>query len=537
MNGKRLTSIDEVVAAYREAHTAWRAKKLGDARRMVKEIRQSVADFPKLTLLEAFIARDSGEPLTELSLLSQCLAELERGQTNDLGLMAETWSMIGSARHILGETKEAVEAFSRAADIEPDLAQKRVEASNAIFAANGAADFTSEDFRTLYRRYEALLAPIRPFPKRRLRHDRLRIGYLSADLSAHPVGKLLVPLLERRNRTQFEAYCYAASEKGDAVTERLRAASDVWRNVASASDEETARLIYDDEIDVLAELGVHTKGNRLPVLAYRPATVQICGIGDVRSSGLSCVDYFLSDVWCAGDETSAREDFTERLIRLPHTHFCYMLPEGLPPLVPSPCLSRGFVTFGCFNNAAKITDETLSLWRRLLLRVPQSRLLLKHKLFSGEEGRRFMRERLARLGFDLSRVELRGFSKNHLPEYRDMDVALDTYPYTGGMTTFEALSMGVPVVSRYGARHGTRFGYSILQNLGLGELAAPSKEQYIEIAAALATDRELLSTLHEKLRSFLAASPLTNAAQYAADVEAAYLSAWNETVNKEAPLK
>ena len=144
-----------------------------------------------------------------------------------------------------------------------------------------------------------------------------------------------------------------------------------------------------------------------------------------------------------------------------------------------------------------------------------------------------MQERLTRLGFDPSRVELRGFSEGHIFEYRDMDVALDTYPYTGGMTTFEALAMGVPVVSRYGARHGTRFGYSILQNLGLGELAAPTAERYLEIAAAVATDSELLSTLHGKLRAFLAASPLTDAAQYAVDIEAAYETVWNETEDKE----
>ncbi len=533
MNGKPLTNLDEVIAAYREAHRAWLDKDLHGARRMVKDIRQWVTDFPKLTLLEAFIARDSGEPLTELSLLHQCLSELEGSGTDNAGLRAESWSMIGSARNALAETREAVEALSQAADIEPDLRQKRVEASNAIFAANGAADFTSEDFRGLYRRYEALLAPIRPLPARRLRHDRLRIGYLSADLNAHPVGKLLVPLLERHDSARFEIYCYDAGEKSDTVTDRLRGAADVWRSVASVPDEETARLIYDDEIDILMELGVHTKGNRLPVLAYRPAAVQICGIGDVRSSGLSCVDYFLSDVWCAGDEASAREDFTERLLPLPRTHFCYTLPEGLPPVAPPPCLARGFVTFGSFNNASKLTDETLSLWHELLRRVPKSRLLLKHKLFGSDEGRRFTEERLTRLGFDLSRVELRGFSPGHIFEYADMDVALDTYPYTGGMTTFEALAMGVPVVSRYGARHGTRFGYSILQNLGLGELAAPSAEQYVNVAAALATDTQLLSALHEKLRGMLAASPLTDAAQYAADVEAAYEAVWNEADRKE----
>ena len=159
-------------------------------------------------------------------------------------------------------------------------------------------------------------------------------------------------------------------------------------------------------------------------------------------------------------------------------------------------------------------------------RVPKSRLLLKHKLFDSEEGRQFTQKRMMRLGFDLSRVELRGFSQGHIFEYADMDVALDTYPYTGGMTTFEALSMGVPVVTRYGTRHGTRFGYSILQNLGLGELAAPSIERYIETATALAADKELLSMLRKKLRSILSASPLANAAQYASDVESAYETVW-----------
>ena len=344
---------------------------------------------------------------------------------------------------------------------------------------------------------------------------------------------MILPLLEHHDKKRFETFCYNAGNKEDGVTKKLREASEHWRNIGSVSDEETARMIYDDEIDILVELGVHTKGNRLPVLAYRPATVQICGIGDVRSSGLSCVDYFLSDIWCAGDKASTREDFAEHVIRLPHTHFCYIPPENLPTPTPPPCLTQGFVTFGCFNNASKITDEMMSAWSKLMERVPKSRLLLKHKLFDSEEGRQFTQKRMMRLGFDLSRVELRGFSQGHIFEYADMDVALDTYPYTGGMTTFEAISMGVPVVTRYGTRHGTRFGYSILQNLGLGELAAPSIERYIETATALAEDKELLSMLRKKLRNILSTSPLANAAQYASDVEAAYETVWNESYKED----
>lgn len=525
----KLTNIDEIFAAYEEALADWRGGHLDEARRKTGHIRKFVAGFPKLSLLEAFIARDKGEFLTELDILRRCLNDEKQCKERNAGLAAEAWSMIGSACHELGNVKESIDAFDRAVALEPAPAQRRVEASNLIFAANSAAAFTSEDFRALYNRYEALLTPIMPFPRRKLSHERIRVGYLSADLCGHPVGKLILPLLERHDKTRFETFCYDASEKNDSVTEKLRAASDGWRNIASVSDEEAARRIYDDEIDILVELGVHTKGNRLPVLAYRPAAVQICGIGDVRSSGLSCVDYFLSDVWCAGDETSTREDFTERVIRLPHTHFCYTLPENLPAPAPPPSLSRGFVTFGSFNNASKITDEMLSLWNEILRRVPESRLLLKHKLFGVEEGRRFTKERMSRLGFDLSRLELRGFSPGHIFEYADMDVALDTYPYTGGMTTFEALSMGVPVVTRYGARHGTRFGYSILQNLGLGELAAPTAERYIETAAALAADTELLTALRSQLRGMLLDSPLTNAKLYAADMETAYETVWKES--------
>ena len=526
MKQNRLTNREEIIAASQEALAAWRAGKLDEAERMAKTIRKSVANFPKLTLLEAYIAQDKAEYLSELDILEKGLAELDQAKLSDDSLAAEMWSMMGYVYHLLSQPKEAVAAFSHASDLEPELQQQRIEASNAIFAANGAADYTAKDFLSLYHRYEALLASIVPLPRHRFSHDRLRIGYLSSDFYGHPVGKLMLPLLAHHDKTRFTIYCYASNPSEDTTTEKLRTAADVWRTISTYSDDDAANLIQQDEIDILVELGVHTKNNRLPILAYRPAAIQICGIGDVRSSGLSCVDYFLSDIWCAGDARSVQEDFTERVIPLPHTHFCFTPAENLPPTGPPPCIANGFVTFGSFNNASKLTDETLSLWNAILQRLPTSRLILKHKLFGYDEGRNYTRSRLSRLGFDLSRIELRGFSEQYLNEYNDVDIALDAYPYTGGMTTFEALSMGVPVITRYGARHGTRFGLSILQNIGLGELAASTKEKYVETAAALAADAELLITLRAKLRGFISASPLSNGAQYAADVESAYETIW-----------
>ena len=429
---------EEIFAAYGDALSAWRSGHLDDARNLALGIRKSVEKFPKLTLLEAFIARDKGEYLTELRILEGFLREID--EARDREIAAEAWSMIGSALHALSQPKEAAAAFSKAADIEPDIVKRRIEAGNAIFAASGAADFGSEDFRGLYLRYEKLLAPIAPLPRKIFHHSRLRIGYLSADFCGHPVGRLVLPLVERRDASRFEAYCYSASGGGDEVTDRFRAAADAWRDISRLSDEDAANLIRSDEIDILFDLGVHTKGNRLPVLAYRPAAAQISGIGDVRSSGISAVDWFLSDIWCAGDEASRSKDFSERVILLPHTHFCVEPPKSLPPVAPPPCLARGFVTFGSFNNAAKITDETLALWGEILRRTPKSRLLLKHKLFGSEEGRDFTLERMANLGFDLSRVELQDFSGDYLAgklkQYK-VELSGDTIwkgTYTGGLS-------------------------------------------------------------------------------------------------------
>ena len=198
----------------------------------------------------------------------------------------------------------------------------------------------------------------------------------------------------------------------------------------------------------------------------------------------------------------------------------------MPDVAPPPCLSRGHITFGCFNNYSKVTDAMLLLWRKILADVPGARLLLKSRLFGSEEGRSLAVERFGRLGLDASRIELRGFSSDYLAEYADMDIALDTAPYTGGLTTCEALYMGVPVVTLKGGTHGARFGASLLQNAGLPELVAEDAAQYVEIAKLLASSPETLRMLREKQRDMLLASPLMNFRQYVQEVEAAYEEVW-----------
>ena len=282
------------------------------------------------------------------------------------------------------------------------------------------------------------------------------------------------------------------------------------------------------------DLSGHTQGSCLPVLACRPAPVQVSGIGYMNTTGLQEVDYFLSDVHCQPKDEMAR-GFTEKVLRLPQSHLCYA-PKVLRPLpVPAaiaPCLENGWVTFGCFNNFSKVSRQTLLLWRAILEQVPTARLVLKSKTCSIPAGREMIRHRLAALSMDSQRIELRPYSPDYLEQYQDIDVALDTLPYNGGLTTCEALYMGVPVVTLRGRSHGARFGASLLENAGVAELLAESEMEYVKKAVQLAASPEILQRFHEGLRQEMERSALMDGQRYMKDMETAYQQIWQAAVEK-----
>ena len=412
-------------------------------------------------------------------------------------------------------------AFRKSARLEPNRNQQLVEQSNAIFTANAVAGFTAEEMQSLHREYRGLLSEVVPYPRRWYHHRRLRVGYLSGDFGFHPVAYFAYALLRYFRADAFHVYCYAVNQQEDLLTERLKRLPVIWRDVVTMDWGEAAAAIREDEIDILVDLSGHTAENCLPILAYQPASVQLSGIGYMNSTGLFNVDGFLSDVYCAPEAVDPF--FTEPLLRLPQTHLCYTRPHAFPEGAERPPQKRnGYVTFGCFNNFSKVTDEILALWQQILERTPGARLLLKHKIFDSAEGRSYVDGRLRQAGLDRARVEYRGFSAHYLAEYNDVDIALDTAPYTGGLTTCEALYMGVPVVSLIGRRHGARFGYSLLHNVGVGDLAALTPKAYVETAAALASSPETLTGLRRVLRSMMARSPLMDGRSYVRAVEAMY---------------
>ena len=267
-------------------------------------------------------------------------------------------------------------------------------------------------------------------------------------------------------------------------------------------------------------------------MAYRPAPVQISGIGYINTTGMSAIDYFLSDEICIPKGDAAAEiGFTEQILRLKHSHLCYVPEEirAMPEAGYEPPLRKnGYITFGSFNNFAKVTDEILLLWRGILEAVRGSKLVIKGKIASIDSGIHFAKKRLSILNYDLRRVEFRPYSPDYLEQYRDIDIALDTAPYNGGLTTCEALYMGVPVISLRGRTHGSRFGASILTNAGVRELIVENDINYVRRAVQLAESPKLLEAYHMGLRANMKRSPLMDTQGYMNELESAYREIWEK---------
>lgn len=393
--------------------------------------------------------------------------------------------------------------------------------------------------------------PSRLMKQRKEGMKTIRIGYISRDFRRHAMGYFLAPLLRYFDRRNTIVFAYMTGE-GDEVTRRLRRLGAAFTDVSEMSPEQTARRIAADKLDVLVDLSGHSQDNALPVLAYRPAPVIISGLGFLHTTGLAAVDYHLTDrIMTPADTSESRgtdsrmqRAFCEKLLYLDegipaeqrkndfYPLFCYAPVEKEKMPQPSSSADRQgkHLTFGCLNNYAKITDRTLLLWRSIMEKVPDSRLILQNKLASLPDfaGRQFIVRRLGAMGFDTARVECRPYSPDYLKTYADVDIALDTEPYTGGATTCEALYMGVPVVTLAGNRPAARVGASILFGAGCPELISFSEKEYIAIAVRLAEDSQRLADYRKNLRSQMERSPLMDEKRYAAAMESLCRKAYKE---------
>lgn len=356
---------------------------------------------------------------------------------------------------------------------------------------------------------------------------RLRVGYVSSDFRAHSVAFFLEPLLVNHNRTVVETVCYSGVVNPDATTERLRESADRWREIGRLNDEQVADMIRSDGIDILVDLAGHTGGNRLRAFTRKPAPIQVTYLGYPDTSGLDVMDYRLSDA--LADPEGVDKYYTEKLARLPNCFLCYQPLVDSPAVSPLPALERGFVTFGSFNNLAKINPDVIDLWTGLLQEVPGARFFIKNPSLTDMATRERIYGLFEQRGVGRDRVELQGRTATqaeHLALYSRVDVGLDTFPYNGTTTTCEALWMGVPVVTLVGCTHAGRVGHSLLAAAGLREFVGHDAVDYVARAAALAGDIFSLSALRAGLRDRVRASSLCDAAAFARNFETALHEMW-----------
>lgn len=359
--------------------------------------------------------------------------------------------------------------------------------------------------------------PLRPLDSR-----PLRIGYVSADFCQHTVGLFVKEALKTHEPARVQVFAYSAGQVNDWVTDEIRAACQ-FREISTLNDCQLAQQIREDRIDVLVDLSGHTAGSRLTVFAYRPAPVQVSWLGYFATTGLGCLDAVLLDKWHAPPGTDTQ--FVEPILRLP-SRFCYTPVPWMPAVAPAPIFKNGYATFGCFNNTAKLNPAVFDLWAQILAQVPASRLVLKWRTFNDDVFRHKITQAFVDRGIAAGRIELRGpsFHAGLLEEYADIDIALDPFPFTGGLTSCEALWRGVPVITWPQSRVVSRQTFAFLSQIGLPELAAKDAGDYVRIAAKLAKDKDRLLDLRSGLHQRMQASPLMDVAGFARNLEDALIN-------------
>jgi protein O-GlcNAc transferase len=359
--------------------------------------------------------------------------------------------------------------------------------------------------------------------------QKIKLGYVSADFCQHTVGLLIKTILAKHNTDQFEIYCYSSGNVHDAVTDFISQHSN-FIDVGQLSDLELAQRIGSDGIDILIDLSGHTGGSRLGAFAYRPAPAQVSWLGYYATTGLDCMDAVLLDHWHLYEDGAAH--FVEPIIPLAMGRWCYSPAIDPAPLITDPpSMKNGYITFGSFNNTLKYNTEVYAVWAKILLATPKSKLILKWRTFNDPEFRQHVLDQFVSHGIDASRIELRGpsFHIEMLAQYQDIDIALDPFPFSGGVTSCEALFMGVPVITWPQNRVVSRQTYAFVSSIGHPQFAALDEAQYIQKAVELAKNPKEIAHYRRTLREQMFISPLMQVTDFTQSLERALVQLLDQT--------
>ena len=430
-----------------------------------------------------------------------------------------------------GDIEQALPEWRKVLELQPDY---HAAHSNFLLALNYLPGSSRDEIFRQHVAWERSVTCSEPFD-RVYRNDtdpdrRIRIAYVSADYRQHSVSYFIESVLKQHDRDRIYVICYSNVTRVDTVTQRLLGYADAVRVITNQDDHIVSEWISEDQIDLLIDLSGHTDGNRLPLFARKPAPVQLTYMGYPNTTGLQSIDYRLTDPVADPDE-SDQAFHTEELVRIQGGFLCYSPPQESPGVAGPPMMKTGLPTFGVFNNVAKLTEEAIGIWAAILRNIDGSRLFFKNRAFTDKGSCSRYKELLTRAGISHDRISFSGLTpdKNeYLESYNRVDIALDSFPYCGTTTTFDALWMGVPVVTLSGDRHASRVGDAILSRVGLSELVARSKQEYIDIAVSLAGDFTRIQQIRISMRDKLAASPLCDGNRMARELEDAYRHVWKK---------
>ncbi|KAF5804375.1 putative protein O-GlcNAc transferase [Helianthus annuus] len=445
---------------------------------------------------------------------------------------AEAYNNLGVLYRDAGSISLAVEAYEQCLKIDPDsrnAGQNRLLAMNYI--NEGTDDKLFEAHRDWGLRFMRLFPQYTSWDNSKDPERPLVIGYVSPDYFTHSVSYFIEAPLIYHDYVNYKVVVYSAVVKADAKTNKFRdrvlKGGGVWRDIYGIDEKKVAAMVREDKVDILVELTGHTANNKLGMMACRPAPLQVTWIGYPNTTGLPTIDYRITDA--LADPRDTKQKHVEDLVRLPDCFLCYTPSPEAGPASPAPALSNGFITFGSFNNLAKITPKVLQVWAKILCAVPNSRLIVKCKPFCCDSVRQKFLSTLEQLGLEPLRVDLLPLillNHDHMQAYSLMDISLDTFPYAGTTTTCESLYMGVPCVTMGGSVHAHNVGVSLLTAVGLKHLIAKTEDEYIRLAIQLASDMTALSNLRVDLRNLMLKSPLCNGSRFITGLESAYRDMW-----------
>lgn len=514
-------SSRDVQLVSRLATVRWNLKQFDQGIALLKRICELAPDNVEAwfnlssALLQSWRLQDALDAVAKARMLDPTLAGLDGVEAN--------------IRAKRGENELSLSLFRKAIANDPDNTSLY---SSLAFASLYSDTLSAADKFTLHKhlsaRIENGITPFLDWPWSS--HERLRIGYISADFrDQHPVGIFIRPVMEHHDRSKFEIYCYYNSSTIDESTQQIRRHADHWLAIDRWSDEKVCKRIREDEIDILVDLSGHTQGHRLRTFARHPAKSQFTMIGYPGSTGMRSLDYFIADPVVAPDDKI--DLYSENLLRLPACVFSYPR-DGIghsPDVVRRPADDP--IVFGSFNNLTKITPATIDVWTHILLDIPDSSLYMKTPSFADSATAELVRRQFVNRGISPDRLHLEGPCALYemLNDYNKVDVGLDPIPFNGGTTTYQALWMGVPVVTLPGDEFSSRMGASIMSAIGLPEYIASSPENYIETAKRITTDRESLRELKAGLRQRMQVSPLCDNVGYTRALEELFGSGLSRT--------